>query len=121
MDSSVVNKYGYAAISLLKNPSSRYPVLRSVDLPVVAITEFSAPGGSDKYRYLQYLLSYVLLSQSPPPLITLFPQKSNPVVLKNGFSRVEYQNGDVYEGEFKDGFKHGPGTYELFIEEGYCG
>ena len=37
-------------------------------------------------------------------------QKENPVVLKNGFSRVEYQNGDVYEGDFKDGFKHGVGT-----------
>ncbi|CAD7962013.1 unnamed protein product [Amoebophrya sp. A120] len=42
-----------------------------------------------------------------PPL-----EKSYPVtVVRNTFSRVEYENGDVYEGEFVDGFRQGNGTY----------
>ncbi|CAD7960971.1 unnamed protein product [Amoebophrya sp. A25] len=39
--------------------------------------------------------------------------KHSVAVVRNTFARVEYGNGDVYEGEFRDGFRHGTGTYHF--------
>lgn len=32
-------------------------------------------------------------------------------VKRNGFHRVSYPSGDVYEGDFRDGWRQGSGTY----------
>lgn len=32
-------------------------------------------------------------------------------VLRNGFFRVVYESGDIYEGDFAQGYRHGTGTY----------
>ena len=47
---------------------------------------------------------------------SLFQVKEFPVVLKNGFCRVEYENKDVYEGEFKQNLRDGQGTYYFAAE-----
>eukprot|EP00392_Amoebophrya_sp_AT5.2_P011692 g11775.t1 len=38
-------------------------------------------------------------------------KKWSPTIVRNTFSRIEYENGDVYEGEFREGFREGNGTY----------
>ncbi len=36
-------------------------------------------------------------------------------VLLNGFGKSFFNNGNKYEGEYKDGFKHGKGTFTVQV------
>mmetsp|Transcript_101267 Transcript_101267/g.285470 ORF Transcript_101267/g.285470 Transcript_101267/m.285470 type:complete len:231 (-) Transcript_101267:278-970(-) len=37
----------------------------------------------------------------------------------SGMARAEYTNGDIYEGEFQSGKRHGKGSYKYYTQVGY--
>ena len=49
------------------------------------------------------------------------PKSPTAAPLTDGHHRVEYKNGDVYEGSFKNGMRHGAGTYQFADGDCYEG
>jgi hypothetical protein len=54
-------------------------------------------------------------------LSAISSQKSPTAPLTDGHHRVEYKNGDIYEGSFKNGMRHGAGTYQFVDGDCYEG
>lgn len=54
--------------------------------------------------------------REPPGTYTITNESGDPIksIGFNGFAKAEYANGDVYEGQFQDGTRHGQGKYTYF-------